>query len=71
MSIDRRALLGALGTTVAAGLAAPAGAADAKTSPACPFSLGDMPGILARVDALPAEQRDKVRSGNAQKLFDL
>ena len=36
-----------------------------------PFSLGDMPGILARVDALPAEQRDKVRSGNAQKLFDL
>lgn len=36
-----------------------------------PFSIGDMPGILARVDALPAVQRDKVRSGNAHRLFDL
>ena len=36
-----------------------------------PFSLGDMPGILARVDALPVQARDKVRSGNAMKLFDL
>jgi aminocarboxymuconate-semialdehyde decarboxylase len=36
-----------------------------------PFSIGDMPGVLARVDALPAAQRDKVRSGNAHRLFDL
>ena len=36
-----------------------------------PFSLGDMPGVLARVDTLPPAQRDKVRSGNARKLFDI
>ena len=36
-----------------------------------PFSLGDMPGILARVDALPTQQRDKIRSGNAHRLFDI
>jgi aminocarboxymuconate-semialdehyde decarboxylase len=36
-----------------------------------PFSLGDMAGIRGRVDELPAAQRDKVRSGNALKLFDL
>jgi aminocarboxymuconate-semialdehyde decarboxylase len=36
-----------------------------------PFSIGDMKGVLARVDALPAEQRDAVRSGNAARLFDL
>jgi aminocarboxymuconate-semialdehyde decarboxylase len=36
-----------------------------------PFSLGDMPGILGRVDALPTQQRDKVRSGNSTRLFDL
>jgi aminocarboxymuconate-semialdehyde decarboxylase len=36
-----------------------------------PFSLGDMAGILSRVDGLPAEQRDAVRSGNAMQLFDL
>ncbi len=36
-----------------------------------PFSIGDMKGMLARVDALPAGQRDAVRSGNAEKLFDL
>ena len=35
-----------------------------------PFSLGDMPGILARVDALPVQQRDKIRSGNARRLFE-
>jgi aminocarboxymuconate-semialdehyde decarboxylase len=36
-----------------------------------PFRLGDMSGILARVDALPATQRDAIRSANAQRLFDL
>lgn len=36
-----------------------------------PFQIGDMPGVLKRVDALPAKQRDAVRSGNALKLFDL
>ena len=36
-----------------------------------PFSIGDMKGVLARVDALPATQRDAVRSGNAERLFDL
>jgi aminocarboxymuconate-semialdehyde decarboxylase len=35
-----------------------------------PFSIGDMKGILARVDALPAERRDAIRSGNAERLFD-
>jgi aminocarboxymuconate-semialdehyde decarboxylase len=36
-----------------------------------PFSIGDMKGVLARVDALPGEQRDAIRSGNAARLFDL
>jgi aminocarboxymuconate-semialdehyde decarboxylase len=36
-----------------------------------PFSIGDMKGILARVDALPAAGRDAIRSGNAERLFDL
>jgi aminocarboxymuconate-semialdehyde decarboxylase len=36
-----------------------------------PFTIGDMKGILGRVDALPGAQRDAVRSGNAQRLFDL
>jgi aminocarboxymuconate-semialdehyde decarboxylase len=36
-----------------------------------PFSLGDMPGILARVDALSASARDAVRSENAVKIFGL
>jgi aminocarboxymuconate-semialdehyde decarboxylase len=35
-----------------------------------PFTIGDMKGILARVDALPAGQRDALRSGNAGRLFD-
>jgi hypothetical protein len=30
-----------------------------------------MKGVLARVDALPSEHRIAVRSGNAEKLFDL
>lgn len=36
-----------------------------------PFSIGDMKGMLARVDALPAAERDAVRSGNALEIFDL
>jgi aminocarboxymuconate-semialdehyde decarboxylase len=36
-----------------------------------PFLIGDMKGVLARVDALPAAQRDAVRSENALSLFDL
>ena len=36
-----------------------------------PFSIGDMPGVLSRVDALAPGVRDMVRSGNAMKLFDL
>jgi aminocarboxymuconate-semialdehyde decarboxylase len=36
-----------------------------------PFRIGDMPGNLKRVDALPPDQRDALRSGNALKLFDL
>jgi aminocarboxymuconate-semialdehyde decarboxylase len=36
-----------------------------------PFSIGDMKGILARVDTLPADDRDAIRSGNAERLFDL
>jgi aminocarboxymuconate-semialdehyde decarboxylase len=36
-----------------------------------PFSIGDMKGMLGRVDALPSAQRDVIRSGNAERLFDL
>jgi len=36
-----------------------------------PFSLGDMPGILGRVNYLPGHERDALRSGNAIKLFGL
>jgi aminocarboxymuconate-semialdehyde decarboxylase len=36
-----------------------------------PFSLGDMPGILGRVNHLPAQERAAVRTGNAVKLFGL
>jgi aminocarboxymuconate-semialdehyde decarboxylase len=36
-----------------------------------PHNIGDMKGCLARVDALPAAQRDAVRSGNAQRIFRL
>lgn len=36
-----------------------------------PFSLGDMTGVLARVDALSPARRDRIRSGNARQLFDL
>jgi len=36
-----------------------------------PHNIGDMKGILARVDALPAAQRDAVRGANARRIFDL
>ena len=36
-----------------------------------PHNIGDMTGCLARVDALPAEQRDAIRSINAQRIFKL
>jgi aminocarboxymuconate-semialdehyde decarboxylase len=36
-----------------------------------PHNIGDMKGILARVDALPADQREAVRGGNAQRVFGL
>jgi aminocarboxymuconate-semialdehyde decarboxylase len=36
-----------------------------------PFSLGDMPGILARVDKLAPQERAAVRGGNALKLFGI
>ena len=36
-----------------------------------PHNIGDMKGCLARVDALPAGQRDAVRGRNAQRLFGL
>jgi aminocarboxymuconate-semialdehyde decarboxylase len=36
-----------------------------------PHNIGDMVGCLARVDALPAAQRDAVRGKNAQRIFKL
>ncbi|HZS69258.1 MAG TPA: amidohydrolase family protein [Burkholderiales bacterium] len=36
-----------------------------------PHTIGDMVGCLARVDALPGETRDKVRGGNARRIFGL
>ena len=34
-----------------------------------PHTIGDMPGCLARVNALPGAARDKVRGGNALRAF--
>ena len=34
-----------------------------------PHTIGDMPGCLARVDALPGAVRDKVRGRNAERIF--
>jgi len=34
-----------------------------------PHTIGDMPGCLARVNALPDSMRDKVRGRNAQRIF--
>jgi len=36
-----------------------------------PFLIGDMVGVLERVDALPAAQANAVRGGNAKRLFNL
>lgn len=36
-----------------------------------PFLIGDMKGVLARVNALPAAQRDAIRGQNHRRLFDL
>lgn len=36
-----------------------------------PHDIGDMAGCLARVDALPMDQRQAVREGNARRLFNL
>jgi len=36
-----------------------------------PHNIGDMAGCLSRVDALPADQRDKVRGANVLRIFDI
>ena len=36
-----------------------------------PHNIGDMKGCLSRVDALPGDVREKVRRGNAEKVFRL
>ena len=36
-----------------------------------PHDIGDMKGCLARVNALPAAQREKVRGANAERIFKL
>jgi aminocarboxymuconate-semialdehyde decarboxylase len=36
-----------------------------------PHTIGDMPGCLKRVNALPDTARDKVRGGNALRIFGL
>ena len=36
-----------------------------------PHTIGDMPGCLARVNALPESQRDRVRGRNARRVFGL
>jgi len=36
-----------------------------------PHTIGDMIGCLSRVDALPDQTRNKVRGGNAQRIFGL
>ena len=36
-----------------------------------PHNISDMPGCLARVNALPNGARDKVRGRNAERVFNL
>ncbi|MDQ6917676.1 MAG: amidohydrolase family protein [Pseudomonadota bacterium] len=36
-----------------------------------PHTIGDMPGCLKRVNGLPSGVRDKVRGGNARRVFNL
>jgi aminocarboxymuconate-semialdehyde decarboxylase len=36
-----------------------------------PHQTGDMKGCLARVDSLPADQKEAIRCGNAKRLFGI
>ena len=36
-----------------------------------PHNIGDMAGCLSRVDSLCNNQREKVRGGNAMRIFNL
>ena len=36
-----------------------------------PHNLGDMAGCLVRVDSLPADQASRIRSKNAERIFNL
>jgi aminocarboxymuconate-semialdehyde decarboxylase len=36
-----------------------------------PHNIGDMKGCLARVNALPGDQREKVRGQTAQRIFKI
>lgn len=36
-----------------------------------PHNIGDMAGCLSRIDALPPNQRDKVRGDNVLRIFDI
>lgn len=47
-----------------------AGTANVMYGSDYPHNIGDMKGCLARVDALPPDQRDAVRSRNAVRIFD-
>jgi aminocarboxymuconate-semialdehyde decarboxylase len=47
------------------------GAANVLYGSDYPHTIGDMPGCLARVNALPDATRDKVRGENARRVFGL
>jgi aminocarboxymuconate-semialdehyde decarboxylase len=36
-----------------------------------PHNIGDLAGCLSRVDALPADQRNKIRGDNVLRIFDI
>jgi predicted TIM-barrel fold metal-dependent hydrolase len=36
-----------------------------------PHTIGDAPGCLSRVNSLAGARREKVRGGNAQRIFGL
>jgi len=46
-----------------------AGTANVMYGSDYPHNIGDMKGCLARVNALPADQRDAVRGKNAERIF--
>ncbi len=48
-----------------------AGAAHVLYGSDYPHQTGDMKGCLARVDALPPDQRDAIRGANALRIFEL